>query len=110
MVAPLHILVTEDNPVNQKVALHLLKRLGYHADLAANGLEALAALTRQDYDVVLMDVHMPEMDGLEATCTIRRQLPPDRQPTIIALTAAAMREDQDACLAAGMDDYLSKPV
>jgi signal transduction histidine kinase/DNA-binding response OmpR family regulator len=111
---PLRILVAEDNVINQQVALSFLERLGYRADVVANGLEVLLSLHRQPYDVVLMDVQMPEMDGLEATRHIRG-LPPedlatDVQPRIIAMTANALREDCDICLAAGMDDYLSKPI
>jgi signal transduction histidine kinase/DNA-binding response OmpR family regulator/HPt (histidine-containing phosphotransfer) domain-containing protein/HAMP domain-containing protein len=111
---PLRILVAEDNVINQQVALSFLERLGYRADVAANGLEALLSLRRQPYDVVLMDVQMPEMDGLEATRRIRQlspsELAAEAQPRIIAMTANAMREDYDICLAAGMDDYMSKPV
>ena len=111
---PLRILVAEDNAINQQVALSFLERLGYRADVAANGLEVLSSLRRQPYDVVLMDVQMPEMDGLEATRRIR-QLPledlgANAQPHIIAMTANAMKEDYDICLAAGMDDYVSKPI
>jgi PAS domain S-box-containing protein len=106
-----HILLAEDNVVNQKVAVQMLQRLGYRADIAANGLEALASAQRQHYDVILMDVQMPEMSGLEATKKLR-QLWPDgpQRPWIIAITANAMAEDRDLCLAAGMDDYLSKPI
>ncbi len=107
--APLRILVAEDNTVNQKVVLLLLSGLGYTADVAANGLEVLAALRRQPYDLVLMDVRMPEMDGLEATRRIRQEWP-DKGPRIVAMTASALREDRDACLTAGMDDHLSKPL
>ena len=106
---PLRILLAEDNPVNQKVAVMILQRLGYRADVAANGLEVLAALGRQDYDVILMDVQMPEMDGLTAARHVCRERK-DGRPLIVGLTANAMREDQEACFAAGMDDYLSKPI
>ena len=95
--------------MNQKVALFILAKLGYRADVAADGREALAALRRQRYDIVLMDVHMPEMDGLEATRRIRQAEEPHR-PWIVALTANAMAGDREACLAAGMDDYISKPI
>jgi len=107
---PLRILLAEDNLINQKVALKLLARVGYRADVAGNGLEVLEALSRQPYDVILMDVHMPEMDGLEATRQICRQWPAEIRPRIIAMTANAMQEDREMCLAAGMNDYISKPV
>ncbi len=107
---PLRLLLVEDNMVNQKVATRILERLGYRADLAGNGYEALDALWRQPYDVVLMDVQMPELDGLEATRRIRRELEAERQPYIIAMTANAMRGDREACLEAGMNAYMSKPV
>jgi CheY-like chemotaxis protein len=107
---PLRILVAEDNAVNQKLALRLLERMGYRADVAGNGLEVLEALYRQPYDVILMDVQMPEMDGLEATRFITREWPHQQRPCIIAMTANAMKEDRDTCLEAGMDDYVSKPI
>ena len=107
---PLRVLLAEDNAVNQKVALSYLARMGYRADVAANGREALEATGRDRYDVVLMDVQMPEMDGLEATRRIRALLPADQGPWIVALTASAMTGDAERCLAAGMNDYLSKPV
>jgi two-component system sensor histidine kinase/response regulator len=107
---PLRILLAEDNLINQKVTLRLLERLRYRADIAANGFEVLEALQRQPYDVVLMDVQMPEMDGLEATRLIRQRLPAGRQPYIIALTANAMQGDREKCLEAGMDAYLAKPI
>jgi PAS domain S-box-containing protein len=107
---PLRILLAEDNVVNQKLALRLLGQMGYRADLAANGLEAVEAVTRQSYDVVLMDVQMPEMDGLEASREIIRRWPANRRPRIVAMTANAMQEDRDLCAAAGMDDYVAKPI
>ena len=106
----LHLLLAEDKVVNQKVALRMLQRLGYRADVASNGCEVVEAVQRQPYDVVLMDMQMPEMDGLEATRRVRDDFPAERQPYIIALTANAMEGDRDRCLEAGMDDYLSKPV
>ncbi|RPI25627.1 MAG: response regulator, partial [Chloroflexota bacterium] len=107
---PLRILLAEDNATNQKLALRMLELLGYRADLAANGVEVLQAIRRQPYEVILMDVQMPEMDGLEATGIIASETPPGDRPYIIAMTANAMNEDREACLAAGMDDYLSKPI
>jgi signal transduction histidine kinase/CheY-like chemotaxis protein/ligand-binding sensor domain-containing protein/HPt (histidine-containing phosphotransfer) domain-containing protein len=107
---PLRILVAEDNVVNQRVALLLLQRLGYEADVAADGEETLDALRRQRYDVILMDVQMPGMDGLEAARRIQDEWPAEERPRIIAVTANALQEDRETCLAAGMDDYLSKPV
>jgi len=106
---PLRILLAEDNPVNQKLALRLLERMGYAADVAVNGQEALDAVAAHEYDVVLMDVQMPEVDGLEASRQIRTRWP-DRPLRIVAMTANAMEGDREACLAAGMDDYVSKPI
>ena len=96
--------------MNQKVALRRLERLGYSADVASNGLEALAALEREPYDVVLMDVQMPELDGLDASRRICERWPPDSRPYIIAMTANALPEDREACFAAGMNDYVPKPI
>ena len=106
---PLKILVAEDNTVNQKLALLLLERIGYRADIAANGIEAIEALKRQDYDVILMDVNMPEMDGITATQKICQHWKTQR-PHIIAVTANAMQGDREECLQAGMDGYISKPI
>jgi|GEM_PF-3359855 len=105
---PLRILVVEDNAVNQKIALKLLAKMGYTGDVAANGFEAIDALKRQQYDIVFMDVQMPEMDGLEATRRIIEKWDKHR-PCIIAMTANVMKEDREACLVAGMDDFISKP-
>ncbi|MGE5434520.1 MAG: response regulator, partial [Candidatus Doudnabacteria bacterium] len=106
----LRILLAEDNAMNQKVALRLLERLGYRADVATNGLEAVEALERQPYDVVLMDVQMPELDGLDATRRICERWPAESRPHIIAMTANALPEDREACFAAGMNDYVAKPI
>ena len=106
---PLRILLAEDNVVNQKVALRLLAQMGYRADVAANGLEAIEAVERQTYDVVLMDVQMPELDGFEASREINRRWPAAR-PRIVAMTANAMQGDRELCVAAGMDDYVAKPI
>ena len=106
---PLRILLAEDNLVNQKLATRLLEQMGYRTDLASNGIEALESVARQTYDVVLMDVQMPEMDGLEASRRIIRDHP-DTRPRIIAMTANAMQGDREMCLAAGMDDYIAKPI
>jgi CheY-like chemotaxis protein len=107
---PLRILLAEDNVVNQKLALRILQQMGYRADLASNGLEAIESVQRQAYDVVLMDVQMPEMDGLDAARTICTRWGPGERPRIVAMTANAMQGDRDMCLAAGMDDYLTKPI
>jgi signal transduction histidine kinase/ActR/RegA family two-component response regulator len=107
---PLRILLAEDNVVNQKLALRLLAQMGYQADVAANGVEAVEAVERQPYDLVLMDVQMPEMDGLEATRAIIQHLPPERRPWIVAMTANVMDGDREACVQAGMKGYISKPI
>ena len=107
---PLRILLAEDNVVNQKVALRLLGQMGYRADVAGNGLEAIDAVERQAYDVVLMDVQMPELDGFEASREINRRWPGERRPRIVAMTANAMQGDRELCEAAGMDDYVAKPI
>jgi signal transduction histidine kinase/DNA-binding response OmpR family regulator len=108
--AVLKVLLAEDNEVNRSVALRMLERLGYTADVAVNGREVLERLERSAYDVVLMDVQMPEMDGLEASRAICRRWPESRRPRIIAMTAEAMEGDRETCIAAGMDDYIAKPV
>jgi CheY-like chemotaxis protein len=107
---PLRILLAEDNVVNQKVAVRLLERMGYRPDVASNGMEALAAVHRQHYDVVLMDVQMPEMGGLEASRRIISELDVAERPRLVALTANVLKGDQQMCLEAGMDDYLAKPL
>ncbi|HEX7441207.1 MAG TPA: GAF domain-containing protein [Caldimonas sp.] len=107
---PLRILLAEDNVVNQKLALRLLHQMGYRADLASNGIEAVESVERQAYDVVLMDVQMPELDGLDATRRIRAQQPAHDGLRIVAMTANAMQGDREMCMEAGMDDYLTKPI
>jgi CheY-like chemotaxis protein/HPt (histidine-containing phosphotransfer) domain-containing protein len=107
---PLRILVVEDNFVNQKICMLLLSKLGYRTELAADGVEALEAIARQRYDVILMDVHMPKMDGIEATERIRQMYPDGAGPWIIALTASAMQSDREHCMAVGMQDFLCKPI
>ena len=109
-VQNLRILLAEDNVVNQKVALLQLQQLGYRADIAANGIEVLEALQRQPYDVVLMDMQMPEMDGLEASRLIHQQWSPELCPYIIAITANAISEERDKCWEVGMDDFITKPI
>jgi len=107
---PLQILVAEDNHINQKVTLRLLQAMGYWADVVSNGLEALAAVHRQPYDLILMDIHMPEMDGLTAMQKICQLWPPLERPQMVALTASAGLGDRERCLAAGADVYTSKPI
>ena len=108
--AALRILLAEDEPDNQALALQMIGQLGFRAEVATNGMEALERLRQHPYDVVFMDVMMPQLDGLEATRRLRRELPEGQQPRVIALTARALRSDREACLAAGMDGFLSKPV
>jgi len=107
---PLRILLVEDNVVNQKLALRLLSLMGYQADIASNGIEAIEATERQRYDLVLMDVQMPEMDGIEATEHIVQNVPANDRPWIVAMTANAMDGDRERCMEAGMNDYVSKPI
>ncbi len=109
-LAPLRVLVAEDNTINQRVALRLLQRLGYRADVAANGLEVINAVERQHYDVVLMDIQMPEMDGLQAAQWIVQRRGPQGTPRIVAMTANAMPGDRETYIAAGMDGYVAKPI
>jgi CheY-like chemotaxis protein len=104
------VLLVEDNGINQKVALLMLRTLGYDAELASNGREAMSAVTSQHYDLVLMDCQMPELDGFEATRQIRSSAAQGAQIPIVAMTANAFAEDREACLASGMNDYLAKPV
>jgi PAS domain S-box-containing protein len=110
---PLRILIAEDNIVNQKVAIHILQRMGYQADVATNGLEVISALSQKPYDLVFMDMQMPEMDGIETTRLIEQNCQNGKivsRPRIVAMTANAMQGDREICLASGMDDYLSKPI
>lgn len=105
---PIDILIAEDNLINQKLAVHILNKMGYNPDVAGDGREVLSSIVIKNYDMILMDVQMPEMDGLEATRIIRHQF--EKQPFIVAMTANAMPEDREQCINAGMDDYLSKPI
>ena len=107
---PMNILVAEDNTINQKLIVRILKILGEEADVANNGLEALNAVLNKKYDIVLMDIQMPEMDGYEATRRIRTDVSKSNQPFIIAVTAHALQGDQEKCIEAGMNDYMSKPI
>ncbi len=107
---PLRILMVEDNRINQKVTLSLLRRIGYYADIVGDGLEAIAQLQQEDYDLILMDLQMPNLDGIAATRRIRREFPTDRQPYIVALTANTTLEDRRLCFEAGMNDFAKKPI
>lgn len=107
---PLRILLADDNPINQKVGISVLNKLGYQADLATNGVEVIKALEQKPYDVLFLDVQMPEMDGYECTRTICERWTRDKRPVIVAMTGNALIGDREKCLAAGMDDYISKPV
>jgi CheY-like chemotaxis protein len=108
--SPLRILLVEDNPINQTVALAFIKRLGQTADVANDGVEALAALERRPYDLVLMDCHMPNMDGFEAMRQIAKKYPTDARPKVVAMTASALKEDEDRCRAVGMQGFVTKPI
>jgi CheY-like chemotaxis protein len=107
---PLKILVAEDNVVNQKVAQRILERMGYRADVVANGYEAVEVVMKIPYDLIFMDLLMPEMDGITASKIIKQKCTDRDCPKIIAMTANAMQEDKDKCLAAGLDDFISKPI
>jgi len=108
--AALRILLAEDNVVNQRLAQLMLERLGQGADIVSNGVEAVSAATRVCYDIILMDMQMPQMDGLEATRLIRTTVSAQSQPSIVAMTANVMPGDRERCLSAGMNDYISKPI
>jgi CheY-like chemotaxis protein len=107
---PMSILIAEDNMINQKLIVRILKNFGQEVDVTTNGKEALQAVHQKKYDIVLMDVQMPEMDGNEATQRIRKEVPHENQPVIIAMTAHALQGDREKCLEAGMNDYMSKPI
>jgi CheY-like chemotaxis protein/HPt (histidine-containing phosphotransfer) domain-containing protein len=107
---PLKILVAEDNIINQKLIIKILSQMGYVADVVSNGLEVIEAIKRQRYDLIFMDVQMPEMDGLEATRNILKNWKPNDRPVIIAMTANVMHGDREMCIEAGMDDYIGKPI
>ncbi|MFB3763795.1 MAG: response regulator [Methanotrichaceae archaeon] len=108
--SPLSVLLAEDDPANQRVTLIMLKRLGYNADAVNNGLQVLKAFENRTYDLVLMDIVMPKMDGFAATKEIRKRYPASKQPTIIALTAYILPDGRKICIEAGMNDYIAKPV
>ena len=104
------ILLAEDNLINQKVATRMLEKMGFEIDVVANGKEVVRAIEQRPYDIILMDVMMPEMDGLKTTQFIRSHFEADQQPYIIALTANALSEDRDICLKAGMNEFITKPI
>jgi CheY-like chemotaxis protein len=106
----LKVLVAEDNLINQKVVTRMLERLGYQADLVRDGLEVLGALRQQSYDVILMDMYMPNMSGIDAARQICQEWHPTIRPYIVAVTASTEETDYQSCIAAGMDDYISKPI
>jgi CheY-like chemotaxis protein len=106
----MNILIVEDNIINQKLIVRILKILGEEVDIANNGVEALIAVREKKYDIILMDIQMPEMDGYEATRRIRTDVPKVNQPVIIAMTANALQGDREKCIEVGMDDYMSKPI
>jgi CheY-like chemotaxis protein len=110
MLPPMNILIAEDNSINQKLIVRILKILGEEVDIANNGLEALNAALKKKYDIILMDIQMPEMDGYEATHRIRSDVSKAHQPVIIAMTANALQGDREKCMEAGMNDYMSKPI
>ena len=110
MEFPLRILIADDNAVNHKVALKMLERLGYRGDVAANGLEVLDAVQKIRYDIVLMDMLMPEMDGIETSKLIVNAIPKENQPVIVAMTANSIAEHKEKCLEAGMHDFIQKPI
>ena len=107
---PISILIAEDNPINQKLLTHILQKNGYHPDVASNGLEVLQSVRRQKYDLIFMDVQMPEMDGYEATRQIIKRYPKEECPIIVAVTANALKGDKELCEEAGMHDYIMKPI
>lgn len=109
-VRPLNVLLAEDDPANQRVTLIMLKRLGYNADAVNNGQQVLKAFEKRMYDLVLMDIVMPKMDGFEATKEIRKRYPSSKKPIIIALTAYVLPDGREKCIEAGMNDYIAKPV
>jgi CheY-like chemotaxis protein len=110
MLPPMNILIVDDNTINQKLIMRILKILGEDADIVNNGAEALDAVLKKKYDIVLMDIQMPIMDGYEATRRIRTDVPRENQPIIIAMTANALQGDQEKCIDIGMNDYMSKPI